>query len=372
MQGFAAHENRQKQPIGPERTARLYQLTHRIIGPMQGDGMDDQVKSGLGQIKQLIIRPAGGLREGLLPKIRETGDNRHLRKGFVNQFEPILDLISGGLVQKQRGRRGGTLAVADQSRAISKFIHDRDNKAMASGLQTALRLIYPSRCTVCGDQVESDFGLCGPCWRDTPFIAGLVCEACGVPLPGEADEGQVVHCDECLRIARPWQRGRAALLYKENGRRLVLALKHGDRHDVVRPAALWMARAARPLLVENMLIAPVPLHWTRMLKRRFNQAALLAQAVADQTRLACCPDLLARSRKTKPLEGMGFDARHQTLHGALTIHPKRKHRIAGRHVLIVDDVMTSGATFSAAAQACFSSGAKDVSILALARVAKDD
>ena len=243
---------------------------------------------------------------------------------------------------------------------------------MASGLQTALHLIYPPRCTICGDQVESDFGLCGPCWRDTPFISGLVCDACGVPLPGEEDAGQVVHCDDCLKIARPWKRGRAALLYRDNGRRLVLALKHGDRQDVVRPAALWMARAAKPLLTDNTLIAPVPLHWVRMLRRRFNQAALLAQAVADEVGLACCPDLLIRPRRTRSLEGLGFDARHQTLDGAIKAHPKRRHRMAGRHVLIVDDVMTSGATFSAAAQACFASGAKDVSILALARVAKDD
>ena len=243
---------------------------------------------------------------------------------------------------------------------------------MASGIQTALRLIYPPRCTICGDQVDSDFGLCGPCWRDTPFISGLVCEACGVPLPGEEDPDQVVHCDECLKIARPWARGRAALLYRDNGRRLVLALKHGDRHDVVRPAAMWMARAAKPLLTDNTLIAPVPLHWVRMLRRRFNQSALLAQAVAEEAGLACCPDLLIRSRRTRSLEGLGFDARHQTLDGAITAHPKRRHRMAGRHVLLVDDVMTSGATFSAAAQACFASGAKDVSILALARVAKDD
>ncbi len=242
---------------------------------------------------------------------------------------------------------------------------------MASGLQTALHLIYPPRCTICGDQVESDFGLCGPCWRDTPFISGLVCDACGVPLPGEEDAAQVVHCDDCMRIARPWQRGRAALLYKDNGRRLVLALKRGDRQDVVRPAALWMARAAKPLLTDNTLIAPVPLHWVRMLRRRFNQAALLAKAVADEAGLACCPDLLIRQRRTRSLEGLGFDARHQTLDGAIKAHPKRRHRMAGRHVLIVDDVMTSGATFSAAAQACFASGAKDVSILALARVAKD-
>lgn len=241
---------------------------------------------------------------------------------------------------------------------------------MAGALQSALRLIYPPRCTVCGDQVDSDFGLCGPCWRDTPFIAGLCCDACGTPLPGDASDGPV-HCDDCLRIARPWRAGRAALLYRDNGRRLVLALKHGDRHDVVRPAAVWMARAARPLLCADTLIAPVPLHWIRMLGRRYNQAALLARAVALELGQAHCPDLLIRPRATQPLGGKGRDARFAALQGALRVHPRRRDLVDGRSVLLIDDVMTSGATFAAAAQACLDAGAREVCILALARAGKD-
>lgn len=236
--------------------------------------------------------------------------------------------------------------------------------------QTALQVIYPARCTLCGSHVESDFGLCGPCWRDTPFIAGLVCDTCGVPLPGESG-GHAEHCDECLSVARPWSRGRSALVYRENGRKLVLALKHGDRHDVVRPAALWMARVAQPLLTCNTLIAPVPLHWLRMLKRRFNQSALLAQALARETTLPVCPDLLIRPKHTRSLKGMGPEERHAMLDGAIRVHPKRRAELIGRTVLLVDDVMTSGATLSAGAQACFSAGAQDVCILTLARTAKD-
>ncbi|TKA95662.1 ComF family protein, partial [Cereibacter changlensis] len=99
------------------------------------------------------------------------------------------------------------------------------------GLQAALRLLYPPQCLTCDALVTTDFGLCGPCWRETPFITGLVCDLCGTPLPGE-DPGHAVHCDDCLTLARPWARGRAALLYKDNGRRIVLALKHGDRLDL--------------------------------------------------------------------------------------------------------------------------------------------
>jgi len=165
------------------------------------------------------------------------------------------------------------------------------------------------------------------------------CDLCGAPLPG-GDPGEVAHCDDCLKIARPWDHGRAALLYDGNGRRLVLALKHGDRHEIAQPAARWMAQAARDLLKPGTMVAPVPLHWSRFLRRRFNQSALLAQALARQTGLACCPDLLRRARKTESLDGKSRDQRFATLSEAITAHPKRTDRIANRPVLLVDDVMT--------------------------------
>jgi predicted amidophosphoribosyltransferase len=242
---------------------------------------------------------------------------------------------------------------------------------MTAALQSALRLIYPPRCTICGTQVDSDFGLCGPCWRNTPFVAGLCCDLCGVPLPGDA-QGGPVQCDDCMTIARPWSAGRAALLYRDNGRKLVLALKHGDRHDVVRPAALWMARAARPLLRADTLVAPIPLHWLRLVGRRYNQAALLARAVAQTLGAQHCPDLLVRPKATRALGGMGRDARFAALQGAIRVPVRRRALIAGRSVLLVDDVMTSGATFAAAADACLAAGAREVCILALARAAKDN
>ena len=237
--------------------------------------------------------------------------------------------------------------------------------------QTLLHLVYPPRCLCCGGMVDREFGLCAPCWRDTPFIGGLVCDLCGTPLPGEADPSGVVHCDDCMTVARPWARGRSALLYRDTARKLVLALKHGDRHDIAPPAAAWMARVAEPVLQADMLLAPVPLHWTRMLKRRFNQSALLSSALARQTGLAHCPDLLERNRRTPSLEGKGKDARFAALDAAIAVKPARRHRLIGRSVLIVDDVMTSGATLAASAEACLAAGAAQVSVVTLARVAKD-
>ena len=238
------------------------------------------------------------------------------------------------------------------------------------GLQAALHLIYPPQCLTCDARVTTDFGLCGACWRETPFIAGLVCDHCGVPLPGE-DTGKPEHCDDCLTLARPWSQGRAALLYKDNARRIVLALKHGDRLDLARPASNWLYRVAQPMLRPGMIVAPIPLHWLRLIKRRYNQAALLSAAVAKLAGLEHCPDLLIRQRNTHSQEGRSRDGRFANMADALALHPRRANRVEGRHVLLVDDVMTSGATFAAAAEACIAGGATGISVLALARVAKD-
>ena len=237
-------------------------------------------------------------------------------------------------------------------------------------MQSVIRALYPPQCLICETLTDADFALCGPCWAATPFAGGLVCDACGVPLPGDSGGGAEL-CDDCLRVARPWAQGRAALVYRDGARRLVMALKHGDRTDLARPAGLWMARAAEPLLREGMIVAPVPLHWTRLVRRRYNQAALLAHRVARALGLPVCPDLLVRTRRTKPLGGGGRDERFAALSGAIAPHPRHGTRAQDRPVLMIDDVMTSGATMAAAAEAARAAGAAEVCVLTLARAAKD-
>ena len=238
------------------------------------------------------------------------------------------------------------------------------------GMQALLHVVYPPQCLTCDARVTTDFGLCADCWRDTTFVTGLTCTKCGTPLPGE-DNAVEVLCDDCLLIARPWGQGRAALMYQGNGRKLVLALKHGDRIDLARPAARWMARAAQPIISPGMLVAPVPLHWLRLIKRRYNQAALLSAGIAKLAGLDHCPDLLQRRRNTGSQDGLTRDGRFANMTAALTAHPRRARLIEGRHILLVDDVMTSGATLASAAEACIAAGASGISVLVMARVAKD-
>lgn len=237
-------------------------------------------------------------------------------------------------------------------------------------LQAAVRMIYPPQCLTCDAPVTSDFGLCANCWRETPFVAGVVCDCCGTPLPGD-DASEVAICDECIGHPHPWQRGRAALVYKDNGRKLVLALKHGDRMDLARPAAGWLHRVAAPMLTPDTLIAPVPLHWLRLVKRRYNQAALLSGGLAILANLPACPDLLTRRRNTRSQEGRDRAGRYANVADAFSVHPGRRWLLPGRTVLLVDDVMTSGATLTACTEALLAAGAKEVNILALARVARD-
>lgn len=237
-------------------------------------------------------------------------------------------------------------------------------------MQSAIRLVYPPQCLICDALTETDFALCGPCWRDTAFIGGLVCDCCGTPLLGE-DTGEREVCDDCIATARPWDRGRATLMYRNTGRRLVLSLKHGDRTDLARPAGMWMAQTARDLIGADTVIVPVPLHWTRLLRRKYNQAAELAKALGHATGRTVLPDALIRKARTRPLEGHSRDQRFSALQDAMRPHPKRGAALKGKHVLIIDDVMTSGATFAAATEACRAAGAVQIDVLALARVAKD-
>lgn len=231
-------------------------------------------------------------------------------------------------------------------------------------------MVFPPQCIGCDAPVISAFGLCADCWRDTPFIHGLVCDKCGLPLPGQ-DEGRAEYCDDCLTVARPWARGRAALAYRDKGRSFVLSLKHADRLDLVRPAAEWLERAVRPILVPDMLVAPIPLHWSRLIRRRYNQSALLSRQLARAAGLDHCPDLLVRTRRTPSQDHRDRDARFANVAGAIRAHPWRADRIGGRSILLVDDVMTSGATLSCAADACLAAGASQVCVAVLARVAKD-
>ncbi len=247
-----------------------------------------------------------------------------------------------------------------------------DHKGLRALMKGALRLVYPPQCLCCNAPVAVEGGLCPDCWQETDFLGGTCCDDCGAPLPGDGTPADgAIHCDECLATPRPWQQGRAALTYRGTGRKLALMLKHGDRLDVAGALGDWLSDAATPLVVPGMVVAPVPLHLRRLFHRRYNQAELLAGRIAHRHGLQPMPGLLQRSRHTPSQDHRGVAERFANLADAIQVRPRLAPQIAGRPVLLVDDVMASGATLATCAQALLDAGSGPISVAVLARAVKD-
>jgi ComF family protein len=223
--------------------------------------------------------------------------------------------------------------------------------------------VLPPRCLACGAVVGEPDALCGQCWRALSFFAPPWCAVCGLPFPHPMGEGAV--CADCARGRASWDRARAALRYDKHSRQLVLALKHGDRTHLARALGGWMRRAGGEVFEGVDLLVPVPLHWTRLFARRYNQASLLAQAIHAAGGPPVAPDWLVRRRRTPSQGRLGPLARARNVHGAFAVRPGRS--VAGKRLVLVDDVLTTGATVEECARVLRRAGAASVGVITLAR-----
>jgi ComF family protein len=228
--------------------------------------------------------------------------------------------------------------------------------------------LLPPSCPGCGAPVQGEARLCAACFTRLTFITAPFCRRCGLPLQTGHALAAGNLCPGCRAHPPVFARARAALLYDEGSRHLILALKHGDRTELASLLATLMARAGAGLLKETELILPVPLHRHRLRSRRFNQSALLAAQLARKSNRPWLPDGLIRLRSTKPLGKLSAAERRRSVSDAFAVKPGARAQLTGRSVLLIDDVLTSGATASACALTLLAAGVARVDVLVAARV----
>jgi ComF family protein len=232
--------------------------------------------------------------------------------------------------------------------------------------RAALDLVFPPTCMACRAAVAEPGALCGACWRAMRFIERPFCDRLGTPF--EHDLGSGVLSQRAVDDPPVFQRARAVVCFEDGpARRLVHRLKYSDRLELARPMGAWMARAGSDILADADALAPIPLHYTRLWRRQFNQAAVLAREISRHCRKNLELGLVERVRRTHSQVGLSRAERVKNLQGAFCCPEAAPLR--GRRIVLVDDVLTSGATANAAARALLRGGAKAVDVLVFARVA---
>jgi len=233
-----------------------------------------------------------------------------------------------------------------------------------------LDAILPLRCLGCAVMIDGEASLCADCWRRLTFIGPPMCRHCGYPLPQVVADDPL--CGECAVQSPIYDRARAALRYDDGSRRAILRFKHADRIDIVRTFGRLMTSAGNELFDQSDMIVPVPLHRWRLLQRGYNQSAMLAQALHRATGIATVPDLIQRTAATASQQGLSGDQRLRNITStAFRLHPWHRSKIAGKNILLIDDVLTTGATITACTRVLRAGDAQSVDVLTLARVVQD-
>ena len=236
-------------------------------------------------------------------------------------------------------------------------------------MRGALDLIFP-REDLDGETTIGAAGLSAEAWSRIHFLDGPVCDGCGGPF--DYDPGADARCAACMARPRAFDAARAACLYDETSRDPILKLKHADRTDLAPLFVRWLSRAAADLIAEAEAIVPAPLHRTRLIRRRYNQAAEIARPLARLCGAAYLPDALVRRKATETQGGKSGAHRRRNVAGAFVVPERRRRLVEGRRILLIDDVLTTGATAEGCARALKQAGAARVDLAVIARVKEAD
>lgn len=236
-------------------------------------------------------------------------------------------------------------------------------------VQATLNLVFPPRCVSCEAETEAAHTLCHPCFAQLQLIGEPHCESCGLPF--EFDLGQGARCSFCLHDAPRYYQARTAMQYDAQSRRLITRLKYGDRADLVPALVQHMWRAGAALCEQSDWLIPVPLHSRRLRQRGFNQSSLLAHGLSRHARVAVMADGLLRVLNTPPQASLSRVERLQNVRRAFRVNHKRALLLKRQRVLLIDDVMTTGATVDACTEALLAAGVACVNVLTVARTVRE-
>lgn len=236
--------------------------------------------------------------------------------------------------------------------------------AVRLGVHAALDLVLPAWCPGCERMNGRHGAVCAGCWQKIRFIEKPYCAVLGLPFKTERGEGAL--SPRAMAEQPAFNRLRAVAAFDDIVRDLVHSLKYRDRLDLVPMMARWMARAGAEALAEADLVLPVPLHRRRLFRRRFNQSAELARHIARAVNIAYAPGLLVRVKNTARQVGLGRKGRTRNVEGAFRVTDAGRLALAGKRVVLIDDVYTTGATVGAASRALRRAGAADITVLTFA------
>lgn len=242
----------------------------------------------------------------------------------------------------------------------------RTRAGLAHAVETGIRMVYPPSCVACGGATAEVHVLCPQCWSRIGFISRPYCERLGTPFA--VDLGGALHSPAAIADPPVFNRARAVCRHDDVARDLVHRLKFGDRPELGVALANMMLLAGAEILDEADLLVPVPLHRARLWRRRFNQAAVLARIIAKRRGLPVDLKALARVKPTRPQVGLSRPQRADNLQGAFKVARAARPQVEGRRIVMIDDVLTTGATANAAARALLRAGAVSVDVLTFTRV----